>query len=259
MKIKEYLKPRSMREAYELYSKGAVILGGGAFLNLGEKEIERAIDISALGLDYIKEDDQQIEIGAMTTLREIEISPVVNKSFSGVLSKAAASIMGVQVRNIATIGGSIYGKYGFSDLLTVLLALDAQIELYISGSMSLQSFLEREIEKDIIMRISIKKNVSKAAFACTRKTDTDFSMVNAAAAIVDGHLRLSVGARPGRAKLVKGAMSFFRPAAYGIEAAETLAVLTAEELEFGSDVRASDEYRKELCKTLIKRCAMEVL
>jgi len=259
LKIKEYVKPVSIEAANELCSKGAVVLGGGAFLNLGDKAIETAIDLCDLEMDFVVEDEKQVEIGAMATLRDIEKSAILQKNFCGILSKAAASIMGVQVRNIATIGGSVYGKYGFSDLLTVLLALDAEIELFNAGRMNLQSFLDREPEKDILLKIILKKNVSRASFTCMRKTETDFSVLNTAMAIVEGQLRLAVGARPGKARLAKGAMGYFSPADYSTKAAAALALLAAEELHFGSDIRASEEYRKELCKTMVKRCAMEVL
>lgn len=258
MKIKEYIKPASLEEAYELCSKGAVVIGGGAFLNLGDKLYEKGIDLSGLGLAYIQENDNQIEIGAMTTLRAIETSSIIKQNFNAVLSKTAASIMGVQVRNIATIGGAIYGKYGFSDMLTILLALDAKVELYNACCMSLESYLSSESERDIVLKVIIQKNISNAAFECVRKTDTDFSILNTAAAMVDGKLRLCVGARPGRAKLAKGAMSFFNPIDTAAEAS-ALGVLASEELQFGSDIRGSEEYRKELCKALIKKCTAEVL
>ncbi|OGO78128.1 MAG: FAD-binding protein [Clostridiales bacterium GWB2_37_7] len=258
MKIKEYIKPVSIAEAYELCSKGAVAIGGGAFLNLGERVIDQAVDLSGLDLDYIQERDSHIEIGAMATLREIETSSILKENFDGVLSKTAASIMGVQVRNISTIGGSIYGKFGFSDIITILLALDAKVELYHACCMDLESYLNSDMDKDIILKIIIKKNVSHAAFESVRKTETDFSILNAAAALVDGHLRLSIGARPGKAKLARGAIGFL-DIVEASEAGTTLAVLASEELQFGSDIRGSEEYRRNLCKTLVKKCVQEVL
>jgi CO/xanthine dehydrogenase FAD-binding subunit len=254
------MRPNSMQEANELLSsEGAVIIGGGAFMHLSDIEIEKAIDLKNLNLDYIRVSNEQIEIGAMTTLRELEINSITQKLFSGVISNAAASIMGVQVKNIATIGGSIYGKYGFSDILTVLLALDAKIELYNAGSMNLESFLESKLEKDIITKVIIRREVSKASFQCFKKTSADFSVLNTAAAIVNGKLRICVGARPARARVAKGAMSFINIIDSTNTAAEMAGILAAEELQFGSDIRASAEYRKELCHSLVKRCVLEVL
>jgi CO/xanthine dehydrogenase FAD-binding subunit len=260
LKIKEFIRPDSLLQANELLSsEGAVIVGGGAFMHLGNIEIKRAIDLHNLGLDYIKESNELIEIGAMTTLRELEMNSSTKQNFSGILSKAAASIMGVQVRNIATVGGSIYGKYGFSDILTALLALNAQVELYNAGLMTLENYLEASFNKDIILKVIINKSVSKASFEYFKKTSSDFSVLNAAAAIVKGKLRICVGARPARARVAKGAMSFLNIIDSTNTAAEMAGILAAEEMQFGSDIRASEEYRKELCHTLVKRCVLEVL
>lgn len=260
MIIKEYARPENIQEANKLLSvEGSTIIGGGAFMHLGDYEIEQAIDLSKLNLDFIMEDDNYIEIGSMTTLRKLETDSITKKLFDGVLSKASASIMGVQLRNIATIGGTIYSRYGFSDILTVLLALNAQVELYNAGKMNLESYLENKTEKDIVLKVLIKKDVARASFQCLKKVSTDFSALNAAAALVNGHLRISIGARPGRAKLARGAMSFLNIIDSTYTAAEMAGILASEELQFGSDYRASAEYRKELCHVLVKRCVLEVL
>lgn len=260
MKIKEYIRPADIKEACELLScEGAAVIAGGAFLNLSEGEISKAIDLSGLGLEYIKETDDGLELGAMTTLRDLETNSITKNLYGGVLADAAASVMGVQLRNIATLGGSIYGKYGFSDLLTVLLALNAKVELYKGGLMSLERYLDSDLDKDILLRVFIGRNVSKAAFANVRKSSTDFSVLNAAAAVVKDQLRIAVGSRPGRARLAKGAMNFLEIIGSLDNTADMAGVLAAEELQFGSDMRASAEYRKELCKVLVKRCVQEVL
>ena len=46
------------------------------------------------------------------------------------VKNAVKDIVGVQFRNMATIGGSIWGRFGFSDVLTVFLAMDSYVELY---------------------------------------------------------------------------------------------------------------------------------
>lgn len=259
LKINEYVRPQSIREAYDLCFKGAVPIGGGAFLHLGDKAIETGMDLSALNLEYIKEDKKRIEIGSMTTLRALETNSITRQCFNGVIAKAASSIMGVQVRNMATVGGTVYGRFGFSDIITVLLALEAKVELYRAGVMPLEQFLECKIDRDLLIRIIVDKKFSKASFQNFRKTSSDFAVLNAAAAVSDGKLRLSIGARPAKAKLAVNAMSLINNGAAGEEAINKAAEAAAEELQFGSDARASAEYRKELCRVLAKRCMMEVL
>lgn len=260
MNIKEYFKPSHLDEAYELLQqKKGVIIGGGAFLHLGKRDIEAAVDISGLGLDYIKEDGGYIRIGAMATLREIENSSLLQQKFDGILSKTAAIIMGVQIRNMATIGGCVAGKYAFSDLLTSLLALDAEVILYKNGTMSLEKFMGEKIAKDLLVEIIIKDEKKKASYKNVRNTSTDFSILNAAAANCGSSIRIIVGARPGVAMVAAKASEYISKASLNEESAIYASEIASQELEFGSDLRGSAEYRKEICKALVKRCIMEVV
>lgn len=66
----------------------------------------------------------------MTPLRELEINKRLNEYTHGAVRESLRHIVGVQFRNCATIGGSIWGRYGFSDVLTMFLAMDTWVELY---------------------------------------------------------------------------------------------------------------------------------
>ena len=118
--IQRLVQPETIEEAYKILTEKKLntVLGGTCFLRMGSKRIGTAIDLSKLNLDYIKEDEEYIEIGAMATFRDIETSSVLNENFNGVLPKSVESIIGVQFRNIVTVGASIFSKYGFSDLIT---------------------------------------------------------------------------------------------------------------------------------------------
>lgn len=261
MIIKEYFKPANLEEAYNLVEeKNAVVFGGGAFVRLGSKEIDIAMDLTNLNLDFIEEKKDSIEIGAMTTLRKIEISPVMNENFSGMVTKASAAIMGVQLRNIATVGGTVYGKYGFSDFNTALLALDTYVELYKGGRVALRDFFkDRKRVKDIVTKIVIMKDNSKGAFQSLRNTSTDYAILNVAVSRADNKFNISVGARPTAAALAVDAMLFMEVAELNEESAARAGEIAAENLNFGNDLRGSAEYRKEVCKVLVKRAIMEVI
>ena len=69
----------------------------------------------------------------MTTLRDLEVNPILNKYFDGVLPKSVRDIIGIQFRNVVTVGGSVFSRYGFSDLIVGLLALETEVELYNGG------------------------------------------------------------------------------------------------------------------------------
>ena len=138
---------------------------------------------------YIKDYNDRIEIGAMTTYRAIETSPVLNSYFNGILSKSVAPIVGVQFRNVVTVGGSVYSRFGFSDFLTPLLALDAKVKFYHKGEISLNEFMNMPYEKDILEKIIIPKNDIKASYQMLRNAEADFPIVNLSVAKTDTKVR----------------------------------------------------------------------
>lgn len=125
LKISQYVKVSSLEEAYELnQKKNNVIIGGMHWLKMMDKMVGTAIDLSGLGLDQIVETEDAFEIGCMVSLRQLEKHEGLNQYTAGAVADAVKDIVGVQFRNTATVGGSIYGRYGFSDVLTVFMALE---------------------------------------------------------------------------------------------------------------------------------------
>ena len=257
----DLVQPDNLAEAYQILSdkRNNTILGGCAFLKMGSKRISTAIDLSNLNLDYIKEQDGCIEIGAMTSLREIETHPLLKEYFNGVLPKSVNNIIGVQFRNGVTVGASVYSKYGFSDLITALLALDTEVELYKSGKMPLVDFLNKPYEKDILVKLRIKINNRNAVYLCLRKSASDYAVLNVAVSKLDDQWTVVVGARPSKAAIAISASVALSKGNLSSEEIETAAHKAAEELSFGTNMRGTAEYRKALCRVLVKRGIMEVL
>ncbi len=250
MRIDSYYTPNSLEEAYALLADKGVIIGGGAWLKIGGRTIKKAIDIRALGLDYIKEDDKNIEIGAMTTLREIETSSVIKAYAGGVVSDTLNKIMGVGLRNIATIGGSVVSRFGFSDILTTLIVLPVKLNFYKNGQIDLADYLNKPFKgSDILVSIILEKKDIKAAYQVLKKTSLDFPVVNVAVSKVEGKYYVSVGARPSVAALAGKTMSF-------LDSGDTDSAVesVSGEFKFGSNGRGSDVYRKKVVKALFERC-----
>lgn len=106
--IREYVKVSSLEEAYELNQKKAnVVFGGGVWLRLGRKNIQTAIDLSGLGLDEITEDEKEFSVGCMVSLRQLETHKGIDAYTKGAVKESLRHIVGVQMRNCATVGGSI--------------------------------------------------------------------------------------------------------------------------------------------------------
>ena len=124
----EYVKAESLEEAYQLNQKKSnVLLGGMMWLKMGSNYKSASIDLSGLGLDYIEEDEEEFRIGCMCSLRSLELHEGLNRYFGGIFRECTKGIVGVQFRNGATVGGSVFGRYGFSDILTCMMMLDVQV------------------------------------------------------------------------------------------------------------------------------------
>ena len=141
IKAREYVKAESLSEAWELnQKKSSVILGGMMWLKMSSLPKGTLIDLSGLGLDTIEETEEEFRIGCMCTLRQLELHEGLNQYFNGVFKECTRHIVGVQFRNGATAGGSVFGRYGFSDILTCLMALDTSVELYQGGIVPIAEF-----------------------------------------------------------------------------------------------------------------------
>lgn len=245
LKIKEYVRPESLDEAYELCTRrGNVILGGMLWLKMQDRSINTAIDLQALGLDKIEETDNEFHIGSMVTLRQLELHEGLNAQTQNAVAAAVKHIVGVQFRNLATIGGSIWGRYGFSDILTIFMVLNAKVELYKGGIVSVEEFAEMSHKtRDIITSIIVPKSPCRAAYISQRNTATDFPVLTCAVSEINGIINCAIGARPGKAKVI-----------HDLSCDPKTAVDEAiRQLTFGSNLRGSSRYREQICGVLIRR------
>ncbi len=253
--IKSYVFPESLEEADELLQRDCrnnAILGGCCWLKLGRRRIRSAIDLSKLGLDQIEVRDGFLELGACVTLRQLETNPHVTARFDGILGRSVSHIVGVQFRNCATVGGSVFSRFGFSDLTCALLALDTTVVLQRGGELPLAEFLASPIAfNDILLKVRIRDDGRHAAYESVRRSTTDFPTLAVAVSCLEGRWKVSVGARPARAVLSDDAARCLEsgegPAAAGAAA--------ANELVYGSDLRAGGDYRKKLAAVLVRRAA----
>lgn len=261
--IGKYVKPNTLEEAYEyLQAKNAQIMGGGAFIKMGNKRISTAIDLSNILLEAICEYEDHCTLGAMTTLHDVETNDFLKELYGSFLEDSVKDIIGVQLRNLATYGATAYSRYGFSDPNTALLALDAKVKFHNNGTIDFATYLENGLkagEKDILTHIILPKDADKLHFKAFRNSKGDYALLNCAVARRNGNFNIAVGARPGRSKLATKAMEYLNSNPHTKETIEEVSTIAAEELTFGTNSRASAEYRKGLCKVLVKRALTEVL
>lgn len=249
LRINNLIFPESLDDAYKelIKNKNNCILGGMIWLKMEDRIIPTGIDLSKLNLNKIEETQNAFKIGAMVTLRELETSLALNRETCYIFKESVQDIVGVQLRNMATIGGSVFSRFGFSDVICALLCLDTEVCLYKHGIMPLQKFLDSGIYNDILTHIIIPKKYKNIVFTSFRNTATDLPILNVSISKDDAY-HICVGARPAIAKRFDMA----------IEDIQTVADKICEKIICGSNMRASKEYRYKLMRVLVSRMLRKV-
>ena len=259
MTIREYKRAESLEEAWQLNQKKPNrILGGMIWLKMETINVGTAIDLSGLGLDTIEENEEGFSIGAMVTLRQLEQHPGLAAYTHGAMREAVRHIVGVQLRNLATVGGSIYSRFGFSDVLTMFLGMDTWVELYDAGRIPLTEFVNMKKDNDILVNIIVRKEPLLTCYLSQRNIKTDFPVLTCAASVIGNEARTVIGARPARAMIVedkKQILKNFRNMTkkQKEEAIEAFAEYAAENVPTAGNMRGSKEYRTLLVKVLTRR------
>ena len=250
--IQKYVRAQSLEEAWQLnQAKRNRIVGGMLWLRLGRGSIGTAIDLCDLGLNTIEETEDAFSIGAMTTLRQLEQHEGLNTCCGGAVRNAVQDIVGVQFRNMATIGGSLWGRFGFSDVLTVFLAMDSYVELYKGGIVPLEQFASMKKDNDILVRLIVKKTPGEVVYTAMRNQRTDFPVITCALSNIGGEYRAVIGARPAKAMVIRDELGLMPDG-------KAFAAYAAENAPVDSNIRGSAAYRTHLIRVLTERAAGEL-
>lgn len=271
----QYVRAQSLDEAYELYQKKPnFVLGGMLWLKMKNKTLGTAIDLCDLGLDQIDEDENEFRIGAYATLRQIETHEALNAYTHGAIAESVRHIVGVQFRNVATVGGSIWGRFGFSDVMTIFRALGAKVQLHKAGIIDLDEFAALpRTTRDVLVSVIVPKNAKGVVYLSQRNQSTDFPVLTCAVANRSGRYVAVIGASPYMAEPVwdedgildgiTGAKSDGNKAltenSENNEKIEKFAGYVADHIRFGSNIRAGAEYREMICKALTRRAVAQSL
>ncbi len=244
--ITAYHRPKTLDEALTLLTQPNMLpLGGGTLLSRPQSIPVEAVDLQSLGLDSIKKSGNNLEIGATVTLQQL----LENEHWPDALKTALKLEAPLNLRNAATVAGTLVACDGRSTFATVMLALDAKIEQIILDNSKTESRVSNIGEflplrpRGLITSIAIPLNV-KLAFDYVSRTPADKPIV--CATLVQwnsGRTRLAFG---GYGKSPMLAMDGTE--SEGLEAAARNAFHEA------TDVWASAEYRMDVASTLAKRC-----
>ena len=192
--IQEFFKPQTMAEALEIKEKfkdEAIFIAGGTDVNCtaSKYEIEKVIGIEQLKLNKISKTDEALSIGAGVTIQELIDSPKIPDQ----LTTAARHFINRNIRNMATIGGNIASNYSTSNLIPILVALDAELKIGGSAtSISVYDYITQEMTHLIEgIMISPENLTKKYGIRQFSRTANDTSIITAAVTFNIQHEKFS--------------------------------------------------------------------
>jgi carbon-monoxide dehydrogenase medium subunit len=265
----DYVRAESVEDAISKLSSmedAKLLAGGHSLLPAMKLRVARPsalIDIGRLrDLSYVREDGERIAIGALTRHHDVANSEALQQGCP-IVAHAAAQIGDPQVRHLGTIGGSVAHGDPAGDMPSVLLALDAEFVATgqagtraIPAAEFFTSLFETALEPDeVLTEIRVPKTAGGWSYLKFNRRAIDWALVGVAAVRMNGgaHVGLTnMGLTPMRASGVEEAL------AGGADPA-TAAARADEGTSPPSDAFASDEYRRELAKVLVRRALEEAM
>lgn len=275
----DYITPHTLDEAFRAlasHGEDAKILAGGhsllPMMKLRLANPKLLIDLSKiLGLSGIRQDGDQITIGALTTHYQIESSELL-KEKCPLLPQTARAIGDVQVRNRGTIGGSLAHADPAADMPAAMLALGAEMrargpegerwlkaEDFFLGLMT-TALSPAEILTEI--RVPVSSGSFGTAYLKVPQKASGFAIVGVAVWLkAEGQLCTEIGvgvtgldAKPFRARRVEERLKGRKLAPGLIEEASSQASQGVEPL---GDIHASAEFRAHLARLYTARAIRE--
>jgi len=278
----EFYQPASLQEASRLLKEngpGGRFLAGGTDLVIAMKEKglvpKYIVDLKRIsGLSGIREQgDGSITIGALTTMRETETSPLITRKYP-FLSQSAAEVGSIQIRNRATVGGNMANATPSADVAPALIALNATAKITgASGdrTVPLEEFFRGPGQTvmgtdEILTEITIPKTGPRLVgeyIKFSPREMMDLAYVGVAVSYnlgdsdkkCDG-VRIVLGAvapTPLRAKRAEAALE---GQVLTDALAEKVGRIAAEEAKPISDVRSSADYRRAMVGAMTKRALL---
>jgi probable selenate reductase FAD-binding subunit len=255
----QYHRPKTLAEALELLDR-AVPLAGGTALTPRRDEIPAVIDLQDLGMRSLELSEGTVFLGACVKLQTMVESEEILPSALREASRLEASL---NLRNMATLGGTIMSADGRSPLVTVLLAMEAVVVLEPGDEVvSLETLLDqrdRSNDRRLITEIRLRQPET-LCYEQVSRAPTDRPLVCAAVA------RLSSEGSGNEYRIVLGG---FGTKPIRIQKAETslaeeedidtVAEVARQAYASASDMWASGEYRSHIAGVLVKRLATETV
>jgi CO/xanthine dehydrogenase FAD-binding subunit len=244
--IIEYHRPSDIEQTVDLLENSkikTVLMGGGTAIDRYMREPFAVIDLQEVGLDEIRDRGSSLEIGASVTLDRLSNQPRIQEQLVKAIHHEAA----LNLRQVATVAGTIIASDGRSPFTLGMLALDATLITEPGNErLSVGDFLTmrgKKLEGRLVTNFSIPLKVN-LVYEYVARTSRDLPIVSAAVAQwPSGRTRVALGGFGDAAVLALDG-----PESGGEDEAARSAYSHAE------DQWASAEYRQEIAAKLVDRC-----
>lgn len=259
----QYTPASQLSEALALLADGAKPLAGGMSLvpmmKLRLAMPEHVVDIRRIKeLNYVKVSPEGVRLGATLSHHQVESSEVI-QGVCPLLSKAAAAIGDVQVRNMGTIGGSVAHADPSADYLAALFALEAKVKLASTSGervLSIDEFITdpftTAIEPgELLTEIIVPAEAAGTGTAYLKMAQpaSGFAMVGVAVRVRKDFIRIGITGVGPTAYRAKAAEDEFLRSGDVTKAA----ALAAQGVDSTADLNASSDYRKHLAEVQTAR------
>jgi carbon-monoxide dehydrogenase medium subunit len=259
-----WLAPTSLEEALDLKSahgEEATVVAGGTFLGilLNARLITPTIYLALRDVPGLAgvEANRDLRLGALTTHRAVELSPLVRDRWPA-LARTFALVASPRVRNQATVGGVLADADYASDPPALLTALGARVLAARKGGSReipleelITGYYETSLEPDeLIVEVRVPPEGRALYRKFRSRSREDRPCVGVAAAQLNGEVRVVVGAVAGRPQ-------WFPDLCAGDDAAE-IGRRYAEAIDPISDARGSAEYRRRVIAVEVRRALEEL-
>jgi CO/xanthine dehydrogenase FAD-binding subunit len=260
--ITTYHRPKSLDEALTLLTQpNRIPLGGGTLLSKATADPVEVVDLQAIGLNTIKKQGNNLEIGATVTLQQLLDSEQCPTAMKAALKLESP----LNIRNSATVAGALIAGDGRSTFTAMLLALDAKLEVK-----SIEPFELVEMETESRPPIAKTETISIGEFLLLRSERTQGKLITSITIPLNTKLAFEYVARTpadkpivcaaiaqwnsGRTRLVLG--GFGKSPLLGMDGTESDGIEMAARNTFheAGDEWASAEYRMDIAATLARRC-----
>lgn len=244
--IVEYYRPKDIAETLKLLANPqikTVLMGGGTAINRYSTEPFAVLDLQDVGLDNIQAQGSVLEIGATATLQSlIEHSEIQEDLRKSIHLEATQNL-----RQVATVAGTLIASDGRSPFTTAIYALDASLTLFPDDEKiqlgSLLPVRQVNLANRLVTKVTIPLSV-RMAYEYVARTPTDLPIVCAAVAVWPS----------GRTRVVLGGFGEGPVLAMDGPDQEGAEIAAEDAYSQADDQWASASYRLEVAKVLVKRC-----